>query len=381
MTGQRLRDTDEVPIGRRVARWRVRRRMTQQMLADRLGKSKSWVDKVERGVRALDRYSVIQEIAEVLHVDPAVLLHAHRPTPTAAAGLDGVEAVRTALACYHRPPAATVPADELQRHVAHAWLTYQHAHYAQLLRALPALLEAAHGIPDLLVSAYRITASVLVKLGEADLAWLAADRAVTTAAGDPARAASATIAVAQALRALGRDHLARTAALTAVDTTTDPTVRGTLLVQAGLAAAGCGDRRLADELLGRAAALADRGTDDDPHHTAFGPAVVLLARFLTALDLGDTAEAVHRHEHAVRTDGWRRLPAEHRAAHLVDATRAHLAAGDLTAAGQALVTADRIAPAEVRCRPAARTLLAEIAERDPAAADVGRLAALAGLAR
>ena len=41
MTGRRLLDTDEMPIGRRVARWRVRRRMTQQMLADRLGKSKS----------------------------------------------------------------------------------------------------------------------------------------------------------------------------------------------------------------------------------------------------------------------------------------------------------------------------------------------------
>ncbi len=68
---------DVLPIGRRVAHWRVRRRMTQQMLADRLGKSKSWVDKVERGVRVLDRYSVIQEIATVLRVDPAVLLGQH----------------------------------------------------------------------------------------------------------------------------------------------------------------------------------------------------------------------------------------------------------------------------------------------------------------
>ncbi|WBB76107.1 helix-turn-helix transcriptional regulator [Micromonospora sp. WMMD1128] len=381
MTGQRLRDTDEAPIGRRVARWRARRRMTQQMLADRLGKSKSWVDKVERGVRALDRYSVIQEIAEVLRVDPAVLLDPRRPAPTAASGLDGVEAVRAALARYHRPAGPTAPPDTVQRHVAHAWLTYQHAHYAQLLRALPALLDAAHGTPALLPPAYRLTASVLVKLGEADLAWLAADRAVA-AAGDPARAAAATIAVAEALRALGRDHLARTAALAAVDTTTDHGVRGTLLVQAAVAAAGGGDRRHADDLLGHAAALADRGTaDDGPHHTEFNPTVVLLARFLAALALGEHAEAVHRHEHAVRTDGWRRLPAEHRAAHLVDAARAYLQAGDLTAAGQALVDADRIAPAEVRCRPVARTLLAEIAPRDPAAADVARLAALVGLAR
>ncbi|MGC4888189.1 hypothetical protein [Micromonospora sp. DT227] len=74
-------------------------------------------------------------------------------------------------------------------------------------------------------------------------------------------------------------------------------------------------------------------------------------------------------------------PAEHRAAHLVDAAGARLATGDLTAAGRALVDADRIAPAEVRCRPVARTLLAEIARRDPAAADVARIAALIGLTR
>ncbi|GHJ17185.1 helix-turn-helix domain-containing protein [Micromonospora sp. AKA38] len=382
MTGPRLRETDEAPIGRRVSRWRVRRRMTQQMLADRLGKSKSWVDKVERGVRALDRYSVIQEIAEVLRVDPAVLLDPRRSVPTAASGLDGVEAVRAALARYHRPPSPTAEAEQVRRHVAHAWLTYQHAHYAQLLRALPALLDAAHGTPELLLPAYRITASVLVKLGEADLAWLAADRAVATANDDPTRAATASIAVAQALRALGRHRLARTAALAAVDTTTDPGVRGTLLVQAGIAAAGADDRHHADDLLGRAAALADRGTpDNDPHHVGFCPTVVLLGRFLAALALGDDAEAVRRHQHAVRTDGWRRLPAEHRAAHLVDAAGAQVATGDLTAAGRALVDADRIAPAEVRCRPVARTLLADIARLDPAAADVARIAALVGLTR
>jgi hypothetical protein len=73
-------DGDDLPVGRRVARWRVRRRMSQQVFADRLGKSKSWVDKVERGVRTLDRYSVIQEIAEVLRVDPALLLGTRLPS-------------------------------------------------------------------------------------------------------------------------------------------------------------------------------------------------------------------------------------------------------------------------------------------------------------
>ncbi|MEV4497087.1 helix-turn-helix transcriptional regulator [Micromonospora arborensis] len=374
-------DRDE-PVGRRVARWRVRRRMTQQMLADRLGKSKSWVDKVERGVRGLDRYSVVQEIAEVLRLDPAVLLDPRTPPPTMAAGLDGVDAVRSALAHYHQRPTRTVAVDEIERHVAYAWLTYDHADYAQLLRAVPALLDAAHATPCLLVPTYRITASVLIKLGEADLAWLAADRAVTAATGDPIRTGTATIAVAQALRALGRDRLALTAAVAAAGTAADQQVRGSLLLQAAIAAAGCGERRRVEDLLDHAETLADRRTGgDDPHHTGFGPIAVPLARFLTALHLGDADEAVYRHEQSVRRDDWALLPAEHRAAHLIDAVGAYLETGDLTKAGRALADADAIAPAEVRYRPAARTLITEVARHGPAAASVGRLATQIGLTR
>src|SRR5690606_9762034 len=59
---------EDLPIGRRVAYWRQRRKMSQQVFADRLGKSKSWVDKIERGARRLDKFSVLYEIAEVLQV-------------------------------------------------------------------------------------------------------------------------------------------------------------------------------------------------------------------------------------------------------------------------------------------------------------------------
>ncbi|MEU4555678.1 hypothetical protein [Micromonospora violae] len=84
---------------------------------------------------------------------------------------------------------------------------------------------------------------------------------------------------------------------------------------------------------------------------------------------------------AVRGDGWPRLLAEPRAAHLVDAGRAYLDVGDVTAAVRAPVGADIVAPDEVRCRPAARTLIAEIAHSGRAAASVARLAALVGLTR
>ncbi|MGW0506649.1 helix-turn-helix domain-containing protein [Micromonospora sp. NPDC003241] len=382
MTGRERRDHNSVPIGRRVAELRVRRGMSQQVFADRIGKSKSWVDKVERGVRSLDRYSVIQDIATVLRLDPVTLLGPRQCSSPAAPRTDGIDAIRAALVRCHHRSGRTTPPDQARQQIAHAWMTYQHADYAQLLRALPALLDTVHRTPALLVPAYRITASMLTKLDAADLAWLAADRAVTASASDPDATGAATIAVSQALRALGRDHLALTAAVTAADLPAHHAVRGTLLLEAGIAAAGGDDRRNADDLIDHAAELADRHADDtDPHHTSFGATTVHLARFLAALHLGDMAEAVCRHESAVRRDGWRQLSSEHRAAHLIDAARAYLHVGNYAAAERALVDADTIAPAETRYRPTARTVIAEVARSSPASAGMARLAALAGLTR
>ncbi|MET8090620.1 helix-turn-helix domain-containing protein [Micromonospora sp. NPDC005220] len=412
--------SDDIPIGRRVASWRVRRSMTQQMLADRLRRSKSWVDKIERGVRPLDRYSVIQELAHVLRVEPEALLGQPRGTP--AGTPDGVDDIRAALARYATPKAPP-QTDELRRQVGHAWLTYQHAHYGQLVRVLPSLLDAAQGArsAELLVQAYRITSSLLVKLGEADLGWLAADRAMTAAGDDRLLAAAATISVGQALCAQDRDHLALAVLLPAANRVLLPlvyagdqevcgpfgdqncrkpldhdgqgegagqgehrgrAVGGTLLVQAALAAAGCGEHRRADELTDRAAGVATnlRGYDDT-HRTSFGPVAVEVARVLVAASRGDAAEAVRRHAVIVRREGWLRLPAEYRGAYLVDVARVYLQLGDVRGAARALVDADSVAPAEVRFRPLARTVIADIARAQPAPAGVARLATLVGLTR
>ncbi|WP_433554330.1 helix-turn-helix domain-containing protein [Micromonospora zamorensis] len=395
--------------------------MTQQMLADRLRRSKSWVDKIERGARSLDRYSVIQELAHVLRVDPEVLLGQQRPMP--AGPPDGVDDIRAALARYDTPPPQT--AEELRRQVGYAWLTYQHAHYGQLVRVLPGLLDAAQGVrsAELLLQAYRITSLLLVKLDEPDLAWLAADRAMAAAGDDPILAATAAIAVAQALRASNRDRLALTATLTAANRILPPTpdpapplsvdhdvdgphgdqtvrqphdhggegrgwsageraVGGTLLLQAALAAAGCGEHRRADELTERAARIATnlRGYDDR-HRTSFAPITVELTRVLVAVQRGDADEALQRHPAIVRREAWRGLPAEYRGAYLVDVARAYLQMGDLRGAARALVDADSVAPAEVRCRPLVRTVIAEIAHAQPAPAGVARLATLVGLTR
>ncbi|MFI1194273.1 helix-turn-helix domain-containing protein [Micromonospora sp. NPDC020750] len=408
MTRPVRRTGNELPIGRRVAELRVNRGMNQQVFADRIGKSKSWVDKVERGVRTLDRLSMIQTVAAALGVAPTVLLAGKVQRGPAADTGSAVERVREALARYDVPrlgsdgqPASSLP--QLDGQVGYAWTAYRNGHHAQVLRMLPDLLgdsrRAYHvqtddpAAADLPVRVYRLAAQVLAKLGEADLAWLAADRAMTAAAGDPRRAALAAVSLAQALRALRRGRLAMAAAATAAQRLDlaparaflpeEPALKGTLLTEAALAAAACGAAATA-EFTERAAHLAT--AHGERHHgdhdgIGFGPVTVELARALTAMRLGDHHRAVTAHRRATSDDAWHRLPAEHRAAHLIDITRAHLDLGDHHAAGRALVTADRIAPAETRLRPAARTALTAVLRAGPTPADVARLAAIVGLTR
>ncbi|WP_320067355.1 XRE family transcriptional regulator [Micromonospora sp. RTGN7] len=368
------------------------------------------MDKVERGLRTLDRLSVLETVAAVLGVAPEVLLARETRRGELVAGIAAaVKQLRAALACYHtpgpgeagwRPP---LPLEELDRRVTYVWMAYRHAHHSQVLRMLPDLLADAHqardhGAPtgsaraaDLLVRTYRLAAQMLVKLGEAHLAWLATDRAMATAAGDPRRTAIATIPLVQALRALEEGRLAMIAATTAVRRLTPyPShafppdhlaLAGTLLVEAALAAAGT-DSAAARNLIDHATHLAEvhgNRPDHDNNDIEYGPTVVALARALITADLGDPHQAAIIHKHTANGDAWNRLPAEHRAAHLIDIARIHLDSGNPRAAGRALVTADRIAAAETRIRPAARAVLTALLRDGPADADVTRLAAIIGL--
>ncbi|WP_433349129.1 helix-turn-helix domain-containing protein [Micromonospora sp. CA-111912] len=392
---------NELPVGRRVAQWRVRRNMTQQQFADRLGKSKSWVDKVERGVRRLERVSNLREIADALRIDLEALLAERPGQPDPAAA--GVERVRAALARYH-VEASTRPPDvaELRARLGHAEQSYRHARYPELLTLLPGLLDAARAAratrpgratDDLLVPVYGLIALVLVKVDQGELAWLAADRgmAVAMATNDPKVAAVATVPLAQALRYGGRQRSAMEAAVVAAhrimpprpgaDPPADPSLLGTLLLQAALAAAGRGDECDVQELLAQAAeaaqaartaeAVRDVGVGDG----GFGRAAVEAARVVAEAALGDVAAAVVRHERLTAGDEWRWLPPEHRAAYLIDAARAYAQTGDMLRAGRALLDAERTARGEVHDRPAVRDVVAVVARSAAAPAGVARLAA------
>jgi transcriptional regulator with XRE-family HTH domain len=55
--------------GRRIARARRRRGLSQAVLAGLVGRSESWLSQVERGKRGVDSHSVLVRLAEVLRVD------------------------------------------------------------------------------------------------------------------------------------------------------------------------------------------------------------------------------------------------------------------------------------------------------------------------
>ncbi|MEU8083170.1 helix-turn-helix transcriptional regulator [Micromonospora sp. NPDC049101] len=428
---------NELPVGRRVAQWRVRRNMTQQQFADRLGKSKSWVDKVERGVRRLERVSNLREVAETLRIDVEVLLATRplRPTPVAA----GVDGIRTALARYHlrgttRPPLV----EELRARLDHAEQSYRHARYPALLALLPGLLDAAReaqaarpGVTDaLLARVYALTALVLVKVDQGELAWLAADRAMAAAQATdaPQVAAVATVSLSQALRSRGRRRSALDAALVAADrlgafragddSPVVSSLRGTLLIQAALAAAGGKDHHGTRRALDQATEIAGKlgadgngagggsGTDGAGlggegfggtglggagfggaglggvgfGGVGFGRAVVEAGRVVAEAALGDVTTATARHERLVAGEEWRWLPPEHRAAYLLDVARAYALAGDMLRAGRTLLDAERAAHSEVHDRPAVRKLVAVVWRSADAPAGIVQLATTLGVA-
>lgn len=64
----------DMPIGKRIQSYRIRRSLTQEVVVGRVGRSVSWLSQVEGGVRSVDKWQTILELAEVLKCDPRDLV-------------------------------------------------------------------------------------------------------------------------------------------------------------------------------------------------------------------------------------------------------------------------------------------------------------------
>ena len=385
---------DDQPIGRRVAYWRNRRKMSQQLFADRLGKSKSWVDKVERGVRRLDRFSTISRDrrraaarrpgADGPRSGPAPgdasTASTRSRSPRSGPRWSGTtRSVRSSRRASEPPPLA-----ELRKAVGHAWLTFQHSKYGVLARMLPKLLRDAQA---------------------ADAAYDAATTA--SAGGPPARAGlpDRLVDAAQAGRArpglagrrpghhglparrrrAARRHWPRSGSARAVGAGPVPARAGDQRQRRqpdrarrgrgrhpanGCPCTGCCCCRAPWPPPGSATrppsatcspaaeeAAKQLGGDDNHYWTCFGPTNVAFHRAAAEVEMGDGGPAVETHE-AIDPLGF----AAHAAGAAGAATcstspAAYAQIGDVARAGETLIEADRLAP-----------------ERDPLPADRPRAA-------
>jgi transcriptional regulator with XRE-family HTH domain len=401
---------DRLTTGERIAFYRARRGLTQVELANLVGRGPDWLSKIERGERPLRNVEVLADVARALRVtlgdlvgQPVLLEDDERR--------DDVPAVRDALMAprrlsrviYGQHDDAAVDLNRAGRLVEFGWTDYQRGRLTALIDQLPRLIREAQRVEDSTsglgaadrrrawtVSArtHHLTATALSKIGEADLSWIAAERAMSAAdrSDDVLVLASTARAATHALLAVGRFddaiELGNTAASWLADHLDDAdpvalSLLGMLHLRTAIAAARRQDRAAATELLDRADDAAQRlGGDADLWHTSFGPTNVEIRRLSAALELGDVAWVVDRGR---RVDAAA-LPAERRITHLTDFARALTLLARDDQALNVLLAAEREAPALVRHSAHVRETVKTMQRRAPVTGG-RRSSELLGLAR
>lgn len=378
---------DDREIGLRIAYWRERRGMTQLLLADRIGRSKSWIEKVEAGKRSANRLPVLQAICEELRIDLTVLIGHDLPRDTRDCVDDiQVESIRASLERYDAIMSETannftVDIQRMRRQVAYVWSAFELADYQVVSRTLPDLLletQRSHTATQstetarILAEVYQITASTLRKLGEHELAWLAADRGVALAEreGDAITAALAGFRVANALTSIGRAkaafdlNLSYASRLESMLSTDEiRSVYGHVLLQAAMAAASGGNATGVRDMIGAANGVARHVPDEANYHRlSFGPVNVGLHHVAALVNLGEGGLAVEAAA-GINETGVRALRRERRATYLIDIARGYSQSGRRDEALEKLLEAETLAPREVNCRPIARSTIEDLMRR------------------
>ncbi|MGW4323807.1 helix-turn-helix domain-containing protein [Streptomyces sp. NPDC004684] len=378
--------TTNLTIGERVAWYRRRRGMSQEVLAELVGRTVDWLSKAENNRLELDRLSVIKSLADALDVTLGDLLA--EPTLmdwTADSGTRTVPALRSALMNYRQltpllgvtTEGEPTPLDELKGSVAEVWDAYQDSRYGFATRRLPLVLadaliaaqayegrerERAH---ELMAMTYQGAAMVLTKVGETDLAWIAADRGLAAAQQSDNAAVTGSLfrSVAHCLLSNGRFDAAVQLVSDAADylrpglREASPeflSIYGTLFLAGSMAAARADDRSTTRDFLTEAAQAAQRlGRDANHMWTAFGPTNVAIHRVATAAELGDMQVAVDLGPQ-VDTSG---LPIERRTRHNLEVARALSAHNRMDDALSMILEAEQWAPEQVRSHYLARELV------------------------
>jgi transcriptional regulator with XRE-family HTH domain len=303
-------------VGERIAAHRKRRGISQDALAGLIGMSRSWLSQVERGIRGVDRLSTLADLATVLRVDVADLVGREwRLAPDRSEQVRAIDAIRSQLAGYRhllgeRERCDLWPLPQLRTASVQVHRAYQAASYGRAAAMTPDLLRAADAFDGYggrdssemhlaRCNAYAVAAKLLTKVGEAQLAWLAADRAThaaiaadsVTAQGMAAREVACALlrsqrnGDAERIAVRSAEELMRHARSDAPEAVS---LAGTMWLLSAVISARNSDRATAMQRLATADQLAELLAHDANHSwTAFGPTNVRIHRASVAAELGD----------------------------------------------------------------------------------------------
>jgi transcriptional regulator with XRE-family HTH domain len=395
-----------LPIGERVRHRRRARGLSQLRLAGLVDRTEDWVSKVERGEIPVDRISVLVKLADALKVPLSDLLGEQNLSSEQAAAIDETAGLRRVLSTVPAL-AATEPRDlaALEADLIATTRLRTQAHYAAAAAALPRLItdlevtasslqgDQRAAALGLLARAYGLAVATLVRYGEHDLAWVAADRGSYAAepTGSPIERALAAYRLALAFVGAGR----LTEALYVVEASLERAtvaaersadlraLRGALHLPLAIAQARRGDEGRATEALREARELAASGPEgrftmapDLRLATQYGPANVLIHRVSVAVDLGDAGRALS----LAPTVDPSELSVSRYSRHLIDVAMAHNFRRDNEQMVGTLLEVERIAPEQLSHFPLVRELLhaALRRERGPVNTELHALAERVG---
>lgn len=378
--------TQHLTVGERVAWYRHRRGLSQEVLAGLVGRTSDWLGKAENNRIELDRLSVIRALAHALDVSIGDLIG--EPTLlewSNDSGRHTVPALREALMDYRQlTPLLSAPTDgeppalaNLRADVGEVWDAYQASRFGFATRQLPLLLADAlvasrtyagderEEANALLALTYQGAAMVLGKLGENELAWMAADRGLAAAqqSGNNVITGSLFRSVTHCLLSTGRYETAVQLVGDAAGylgpglgeaTPSYLSVYGTLFLTGAMAAARAEDRATTQDFLREAETTATRlGADANHMWTAFGPTNVAIHKVATAGELGDFQVASDLGPQ-IDTSG---LPVERRVRHDLEVARALTARNRTDEALAVVLDAEQMAPEQVRHHYMSRELV------------------------
>jgi len=370
-------DQDVEAVGRRIARARKLRGLTQRQLAERVPCSKSLIAQVESGHKPASM-ALVSGVARVLRVSVGELTgQPYRRAERSDRVHATVPDIRRALLSWDVPDEQVPPRSfqELRADVTRASRLGRDARYGQLGELLPGLLEelttACHAADErdqpalfgLLSEAYTGVTGIAYALGYFDLRSLAMDRVQSAAVASQDRLRIArtqwqrsTLFLAAAAYGKGALLLDRVRHDLGSDVAhmDEPTlsVYGSTHLCSAIAAARTPDASAAWDHIREAREIARlQGRDANHYGLEFGPSNVGMHAVAVAVEMYDGGEAV-------RLAREIRLPAGvapvRRGHYYIDLARAYLYAGDRKRSLETLQRARRVSPQQTRNHPMVR---------------------------